>query len=45
MEIKDRFDGFLPVVIDLETSGCVSTTDGLLELAAVLVDYDENDRL
>ena len=45
MEIKDRFDGFLPVVIDLETSGCVSATDGLLELAAVLVNFDENDRL
>ncbi len=45
MEIKNRFDGFLPVVIDLETSGCVPATDGLLELAAFLVNFDEHDRL
>jgi len=45
MEIKHRFDGFLPVVIDLETSGCISATDGLLELAAVLVNFDANDQL
>ena len=43
MEIKNRFDGFLPMVIDLETSGCIPATDALLELAAVLVNFDEND--
>ena len=41
IQIRHRFDGYLPVVIDLETSGCIATTDGLLELAAVLVDIDE----
>jgi ribonuclease T len=43
--LRNRFDGFLPVVIDLETSGCVSATDGLLELAAVLVNFDEQGLL
>jgi ribonuclease T len=40
MEMKKRFDGFLPVIIDLETSGCIAATDGLLELAAILVYFD-----
>ncbi len=42
LEIKDQFDGFLPIVIDMETTGCEDTTDGILELAAVLVDFQEN---
>ena len=33
-----RFRGFLPVVIDVETGGFHSTTDALLEIAAVLID-------
>lgn len=45
MQIKNRFDGFLPVVIDLETSGCIASTDALLELAAVLVRFDEKEQL
>lgn len=45
MEIKNRFDGFLPVVIDLETSGIIPETDALLELAAVIVNFDEHGRL
>ncbi len=45
IEIRHRFDGFMPVVIDLETSGCQSETDGLLELAAILINYNENGRL
>jgi ribonuclease T len=45
MEIKKRFDGFLPIVIDLETSGCIAATDGLLELAAILVYYDSQGLL
>lgn len=40
--IRDRFDGYLPVVIDLETSGCEPSTDAMLELAAVLIDYDKD---
>lgn len=45
MKIRHRFDGFLPIVIDLETSGCISATDALLELAAILVNVDENGLL
>ncbi len=37
-----RFRGFLPVVIDVETGGFHNTTDALLEVAAVIVDMDEN---
>ena len=33
-----RFRGFLPVVVDVETGGFHSTTDALLEIAAVLID-------
>lgn len=36
-----RFRGFLPVVVDVETGGFNSRTDALLEIAAVLVDMDE----
>ncbi len=45
LEIKNRFDGFLPIIIDLETTGCVPATDGILELAAILVNFNENDQL
>ncbi len=37
-----RFRGFLPVVIDVECGGFNSATDALLEIAAVLIDIDEN---
>lgn len=39
MSIADRFRGFLPVVIDVETGGFNCKTDALLELAAVLVEF------
>ncbi len=45
MLIKNRFDGFLPVVIDLETSGCEPTIDAILEMAAVLVDFNGDNLL
>ena len=35
--IVDRFRGFLPVVVDVETAGFNASTDALLEVAAVLV--------
>ncbi len=34
--ISQRFRGFLPVVIDVETGGFDAKKDALLELAAVL---------
>lgn len=38
--IANRFRGFLPVIIDVETGGFNSQTDALLELAAVLVRFN-----
>lgn len=35
--IAERFRGFLPVVVDVETGGFNAKTDALLEIAAVLV--------
>lgn len=39
--MADRFRGFLPVVVDVETGGFNAKTDALLEIAAVLVDYGD----
>jgi len=36
--IADRFRGFLPVVVDVETGGFQSQTDALLEVAAVTIE-------
>ena len=38
--ISQRFRGFLPVVIDVETGGFNSGTDALLEVAAVILEMD-----
>lgn len=43
--IYHRFRGFLPVVVDLETGGFNSKTDALLEIAAVMVDLDDDGLL
>ena len=40
--IVDRFRGFLPVVVDVETGGFNSKTDALLEIAAVFVETEED---
>lgn len=40
-----RFRGFLPVVVDVETAGFNAKRDALLEIAAVLVGYDESGTL
>ena len=37
----DRFRGYMPVVVDVETGGFNETTDALLQVAAVLLDIDE----
>jgi ribonuclease T len=39
--MADRFRGFLPVVVDVETGGFNAGTDALLEIAAVLLRFDE----
>ena len=38
--MKNRFRGFLPVVVDLETGGFNSNTDAILEIAATFFDID-----
>lgn len=43
--IKDRFRGFLPIVIDVETAGFNNKTDALLEMAASILRMDENGEL
>lgn len=43
-KIKKRFDGFLPIVIDVETSGARAHTDALLEIAAFLVELDDEGK-
>jgi DNA polymerase III, alpha subunit (gram-positive type) len=43
--IADRFRGYLPVVVDLETGGFNAATDALLEFAAVILDMDDKGRL
>ena len=43
--IADRFRGFLPVVVDVETGGFDAHKDALLEIAACLVRMDDFGRL
>jgi len=43
--ISRRFRNFLPVVVDLETGGFNSATDALLEIAAVILDIDEQGKI
>jgi ribonuclease T len=38
--MADRFRGFLPVIVDVETGGFDAERDALLEIAAVIVDMD-----
>ena len=39
--MRDRFRGFLPVIVDVETGGFNATTDALLEVAATLIHLDD----
>lgn len=43
--MANRFRGFLPVVVDVETGGFNSKTDALLEIAAVLLEMDDEGLL
>lgn len=40
-----RFRGYLPVVIDLETGGFNASTDAILEIAATILDIDNDGQL
>lgn len=44
-QIKDRFRGFLPVVVDVETAGFNAETDALLEMAVVTLKMDDDGKL
>ena len=43
--ISQRFRGYLPVVVDVETGGFQAVTDALLEIAAVILRMDEHGQL
>jgi ribonuclease T len=43
--IGNRFRGFLPVVVDVETGGFNVATDALLEIAAVLLEFRDSGEL
>jgi ribonuclease T len=43
--IADRFRGFLPIVVDVETGGFDANKDALLEIAACIVRMDDFGRL
>ena len=43
--INNRFRGFLPVVVDVETAGFNAETDALLEVAAITIGMDKDGML
>ena len=43
--MKHRFRGYLPVVVDVETAGFDANKDALLEMAAVLLDFNAKGQL
>jgi len=43
--MSNRFRGFLPVVVDVESAGFNAKTDALLEIAAVTVVFDDAGNL
>ncbi len=45
MAIRERFRGFLPVIVDMETGGFNAPTDAILEVAATLVRMSDDGQL
>lgn len=43
--MSERFRGYLPVVVDVETGGFNEVTDALLQIAAVIIDMDADGHL
>jgi ribonuclease T len=43
--MSQRFRGYLPVVVDVETGGFNELTDALLQVAAVIIDIDKRGQL
>ena len=44
-QLNQRFRGYFPVIVDVETAGFNADTDALLELAAVTTSMDEHGNL
>lgn len=44
-QLKNRFRGYFPVIIDVETAGFDAKKDALLELAAITLKMDGNGNL
>lgn len=42
MNLRDRFRGFLPVVVDVETAGVDPSKNALLEMCVVLINIDKD---
>ncbi|MEM0909633.1 MAG: ribonuclease T [Pseudomonadota bacterium] len=40
--LNQRFRGYFPVIIDIETAGFNASTDAILEIAAITVKYQED---
>ncbi|HLD84282.1 MAG TPA: ribonuclease T [Coxiellaceae bacterium] len=45
MPIKKRFDGYLPIVVDIETSGVDYQKNAILEIAAVSLDFNDDHKM
>lgn len=45
LNFKERFRGFLPVVVDVETAGIDPQKNALLEMCIVLINMDEDGQL
>ena len=45
LTLKQRFRGYFPVVVDVETAGFNPHTDALLEICAITLKMDENGEL
>jgi len=43
--LNERFRGYLPVIVDIETAGFDCKKNPLLEIAAVIVEYDDAQEL
>ena len=43
--MEKRFRGFLPVVVDVETGGFNEKTDALLQIAAVMLEFNEEGKI
>jgi ribonuclease T len=43
--LSSRFRGYLPIVVDVETGGFNEQTDALLQIAAVILDMDDQGQI